>query len=242
MRMGVPPGWKIPEEIKARLSNQSGRQRTMVADGHIVIVLHRVPKPKDHRREGVLFWRRPSGDWECSQGGPGLVKLKHVVDEYHTAILGLERTHARATDAQAWFQILEVVGPLHRAARNLYDALQEARTSIPDLQERHELQGPCDVASDVARAAELLQTDARDALGFHVAKQNEIQAKLSRDLTHAGHRLNGMASVFLPLAALASVFGMNLKHGLESSPVWVFWSVLAGGILLGVAVTSLLRR
>jgi hypothetical protein len=37
--MGVPPNWEIPEEIKARLSNQLGRQRAMVADGHIVMVI-----------------------------------------------------------------------------------------------------------------------------------------------------------------------------------------------------------
>lgn len=133
-----------------------------------------------------------------------------------------------------------MVGPLYRAARNLYDALQEARTSISDTRPSNGLQGPCDVASDVARTPELLQTDARDALDFHIAKQGEIQSTLSRDLAQAGHRLNVMACVFLPLAAIASVFGMNLKHGLEASPVWVFWLVLAGGILLGVTLSGLL--
>jgi hypothetical protein len=232
--MAVPLTWDIPDEIKARLSDQSGRQRTMVAEGHIVMVLHRAPRARDTRRDSSLFWRKPSGDWQCNQGKPGLVKLKQLVDDYNTAIVALEREYGRAYDAEARFKVLELVGPLFRAARNLYDTLQEARKAIPDARQRRELQGPCDVASDVYRAAELLQSDAKNALEFHIAKQGEIQSNLSRDLTQAGHRLNVMASIFLPLAAISGAFGMNLKHGLEWAPIWVFWLVLIGCVFLGV--------
>ncbi len=238
--MSVPPNWEIPEEIKARLSNQSGRQRAMVADGHIVTVLHRVPHKREHKREGVLFWRNPEGDWECNQGRPGFAKLGQLVEDYNVAITAIEKANGRATCADDWFQVLEDVGPLCRAAKNLYDTLQEARKSIPDARQRKELQGPCDLASDVARAAELLQTEARDALEFHIAKQSELQSAISRDQARAGHRLNVMASIFLPLAAIASVLGMNLKHGLEGSPIWVFWAVLAGSILFGFTITGFL--
>ena len=238
--MGVPAGWDIPDEIKTRLSAQSGRQRAMAADGHVVVVLHRVPRPRDPRRDGVLFWHNPGGQWECNQGKPGFAKLKQLVEDYNTAIVALERAYDRAHDTDGWFHVLEAVGPLCRAARNLYDTLQEARTSIDDIQQRNELQGPCDMASDVARAAELLQIDARNALDFQIAKQSEIQSRLSRDRTQASHRLNIMASVFRPLAAIASVFGMNLKNGLEASPVWVFWAVLAVGVMLGITISGLL--
>jgi hypothetical protein len=238
--MIAPPSWEIPDEIRARLSDQSGRQRAMIADGHIVMVLHRVPQPRNHKREGLLFWRKTNGEWAFNQGRPGLVTLKQVVGDYSTAIIALERARGRADNADAWFRILEEVGPLCRAARNLYNVLQEARGAIPDARQRNELQGPCDVASDVARTAELLQADSRDALDFHIAKQGEVQSRLSRNLTRTGQRLNMMACVFLPVAAVASVFGMNLNHGLEGSPVWVFWSVLAGGTLLGIIISGLL--
>jgi len=96
------------------------------------------------------------------------------------------------------------------------------------------------VASEVAWTAELIQLDAGNALEFHIAKQAETQASLSRDLAKASYRLNVMASIFLPLACIASVFGMNLEHGLSHSSVALFWTVLIGGVLLGVAVSGFL--
>lgn len=49
-----------------------------------------------------------------------------------------------------------------------------------------------------------------------------------------------MAAVFLPLTAVASVFGMNLRSGLEESPAWIFWLVLVGGIAAGLFVSEIL--
>ncbi len=92
----------------------------------------------------------------------------------------------------------------------------------------------------VARAAELIQLDASHALEFRIAKQGETQAALSRDLARASHRLNVMASIFLPLACIASVFGMDLEHGLDHNSVPLFWTVLIGGVLLGVAISGFL--
>jgi Mg2+ and Co2+ transporter CorA len=59
-------------------------------------------------------------------------------------------------------------------------------------------------------------------------------------MTRAGHRLNFLAAIFLPLTAVASVFGMSLPSGLENSPTWVFWSVLLFGLLLGIVIRGLL--
>ena len=49
------------------------------------------------------------------------------------------------------------------------------------------------------------------------------------------------------MTAIASLFGMNMRSGLEDSPTWVFWAVFLAGILVGVIVRewvlgNLLRR
>lgn len=62
MKLSYPPGWELPGELKARLSDTLGRQRTMTADGHIVMVLRKAPKARTLEREGALFWRRPDGN------------------------------------------------------------------------------------------------------------------------------------------------------------------------------------
>jgi Mg2+ and Co2+ transporter CorA len=51
-----------------------------------------------------------------------------------------------------------------------------------------------------------------------------------------GHRLNILAAIFFPLTAIASLFGMNLRSGLEASPTWVFWVVFLAGIVVGMVV------
>ncbi len=84
--MKAPPGWDIPLEIRARLGDRSGRQRVFDADGHIVMVLHRVPQPKTHDREGVFFWRTPAGEWHSSSRGQPLGQLKKLIEEYQQAV------------------------------------------------------------------------------------------------------------------------------------------------------------
>jgi Mg2+ and Co2+ transporter CorA len=49
-----------------------------------------------------------------------------------------------------------------------------------------------------------------------------------------------MATIFLPLTAMASVFGMNLKSGLEHAPPWMFWAIMFGSIVAGLLVSELL--
>ena len=45
-----------------------------------------------------------------------------------------------------------------------------------------------------------------------------------------------LVALFLPLTAFASVFGMNLPSGLESSSSALFWVVLFGGLTLGLVL------
>ena len=238
--MKAPPGWDIPIEIRARLGDRSGRQRVIDAAGHIVMVLHRVPQPKTHDREGVFFWRTPAGEWHSSSRGQPLGQLKKLIEDYQQAVDELGVLHDGANSAHAKFKVLERIGPLNRAGRNLADTLLHARDAIDDAERRRDVQVYCDLATDVARACELLQMDAKHALDFYIAQQGEIQAAHSRQLERAGHRLNSVAAIFLPLTAVASVFGMNLRSGLEGLPPWMFWLGLVGSIVSGLTVSEIL--
>jgi hypothetical protein len=40
----VPPSWEVPPQFRERLGERVGRQRAMLADGHLLLVLHRPPK------------------------------------------------------------------------------------------------------------------------------------------------------------------------------------------------------
>ena len=124
---------------------------------------------------------------------------------------------------------------LHRTSRNLLRTLQEAREAIDD----RELINLRDRAGEVERASELVVSEARDGLDFTSAQQAEAQAKVSLQLAREGHKLNTIAAVFLPITALASIFSMTLRSGLERwfSP-WLFWFIVAAGVALGMTMKA----
>ncbi|HIE99786.1 MAG TPA: hypothetical protein EYG03_26990 [Planctomycetes bacterium] len=188
--MKVPPGWDMPREIRARLGDRFGRQREIEADGHLFLVLHKVPAAGTSQREGVFFWRSPTGEWRSTDRGQPRPALQEIVDAYETAVNQLSEKHEFANTAVERFSVLERIGPLNRALRNLADTLQRARDSVDDVAAKHEIQFYADHAGDVARTCELLQADARNSLDFHIARQGEIQAAHSRETERAGHRLN----------------------------------------------------
>jgi Mg2+ and Co2+ transporter CorA len=66
-----------------------------------------------------------------------------------------------------------------------------------------------------------------------MAREAEQQAALSRQALQASHRLKILAALFFPLTAVASLFGMNLAHGLDASSVVIFWLVAVVSIGLG---------
>ena len=70
--------------------------------------------------------------------------------------------------------------------------------------------------------------------GEEAAKASEEQAQSAEQVARAGHRLNILAAMFFPLTALASVFGMNIPHGLEASPHWVSYAMMGAGLFLGL--------
>ena len=43
----IPQGWELPEAIRQRLGKTVGKQRLMEEDGHLLLLLHRAPRPED---------------------------------------------------------------------------------------------------------------------------------------------------------------------------------------------------
>lgn len=236
----IPRDWKLPDTLRSRLGDEGGRQRAMFAEGHLLLVLHEVPKANDPERKARLLWRAPDGTWDSSTLGGGVAGLVKHLGEFARTIDALEDRLQNAQQARDYFGILQHVTPLWRTTRNLANALQEARALVAG---DRELIVARDKAGNLERACELLHADAVHGLDFTIARQGEEMAKASADMARAGHRLNLIAAMFLPLSAVGSVFGMNMISGLENtaSP-WLFWIVLALGVVIGLVMKAMIAQ
>lgn len=234
--MIIPPTWSLPDAIRNRLGQTTyGRQRAIVEEGHLLLVLHKPPGPDDQKREGVLFWRTPSGEWQFSRGGPGTGGLKRHVQGYTEIEERLVKEYESAQDVSRLFDLIEILTPLARAAHNQHLALQAAREAVKNDNFLIEMR---DLAYEIERNFELLLEDARNALHYRTARQAEEQAQLTREALQASHRLNILAALFLPLTAITSVFGMNFSRGLDEHVPGAFWVIIAIGIGLGLVIKS----
>lgn len=226
----------------------------MIDDGHLLVVLHRVPKPGSNVREGVLFWRAPAtapaendaiagqtppAEWRSTAAKDGLPSMRLHLDEYERAINELEKRYETANNARDLFEILEAIAPITRAAKNGGNALQNALDQRPEAVELLPLR---EQAGDFERAAELLQADAKNALDYQIARGNEESARLANEAAKSGQRLNIIAAITLPITALSGVFGMNLPSGLENAPPMLFWGVFGVGAAFGVTLSLVLAR
>ena len=71
--MHFPQDWNIPNAIRLRLgANTTGRQRALVADGYLMLVLHEVPRHGQRERRGAYFFRSPDGQWSSSRESSGI--------------------------------------------------------------------------------------------------------------------------------------------------------------------------
>lgn len=238
----LPHNWTIPDRIRARLGAQAGRQRPMLHEGHLLLVLHDLPKPGDATRQASFFWRAPDGTWKSAgataKGGVGA--LRAHVESFATAAQALEDRVEKATRAADYFAVLQEAAPVLRTARNLHRVLQEAREGCP---EDRDLISIRDQAYEAERTLELVHADAQSGLEFTTARRAEEQAELSEQINRSSHRLNLIAAMFLPITALGGILGMNLEHGFEhANAPWLFWAVVAGAFLLGLLVRSTVDR
>jgi len=200
------------------------------------MVLHTVPQRHLPRQSGVYFWRNPAGEWSHSEQGAGFSALSQLINDYENLVVDLEAANDEAASTKQWFDILDSIGPVCRAARNLHETLVQAREATSNMEFRDQLQPLCDQASEIERSAELLQVDVQNSIHYAMVRQSELQSGFSRAQSVAAHRLNILAAIFLPMATLSSIFGMNLASGLEGTPPAIFWLLTAGGIALGIGI------
>lgn len=232
----VPGVWVLPDAITHRIGATVGRQRAMAAEGHLLLLLHAVPGDQqgvcDTERKGVLVWRDPKGAWRGTERGNGPDLVHRLLEQYDAAIDAVEAESEAADSAHDWFEVIQKVGPLHRAARNLHAALQTARVAMPEVRALIVLR---DVADVVERAAELLSEEVEQGLRFALAQQAEAQAVAAREMNRSAHRLNALMALCLPLTAVSGMFGMNLQMGIKPGP-WAFWVAAATALGLGLYV------
>ena len=61
--MILPDHWNLPPSLRERIGREAGPQRMMLEEGHLLLVLHKLPKAGETQRHGIVFWRSPSGEW-----------------------------------------------------------------------------------------------------------------------------------------------------------------------------------
>lgn len=239
-RSVIPDAWQVPNRIRQRVGAQAGRQRAIVEEGHLLLIVHELPKEDEVERAAKLFWRAPDGTWRATGAGQssGLPVLKRHLESYQQALHQLDGRVDAGKTAQDFFNVLNAATPLQRSTRNLHKALQEAREGVED----RDIITLRDTAGDLERTAELLVGDARNALDFTVAKNAEAQAANGQRAVDAQHRLNLLAALFFPVTAIGSILGMNLRTGLEHASPAVFWVVLAAAFGCGFAIRGSLDK
>ena len=234
----LPATWDLPESIKQRLGEKAGRQRAMLEEGHLLLVLHRPPKKNEPERQGRLFWRKPDGTWLASDLAGGAAALGRHLAEYAELIERYDRQEDNAKSVMDYFGILDGISPLHRSIRNLQATLQDAREKVPGDRDLINFR---DRAYELERTAELLLTDVRNALEFATARKAEEQAAMTQEMSLATHRLNLLAAFFFPIVTLSALFGSNLPHPLERlPPPYAFFALVGIGLVLGAGLLAVL--
>ena len=234
----LPRLWTIPDSIRNRLGREPGPQRAMLEEGHLLIILHQLPQPDEHQRKPALFWRSPEGEWKTNLNGTGLAALNDHLRTYDHKLTELEDAENLASTATEYHTVLEKLAPVLRSSRGLHRSMQQARELVKG---ERELINFRDQAAAIERNSELLLQDAQFGLNFTVARQAEAQAATARQMAATAHRLNLLAALFLPLTALASVFGMEIHSKLPDTQA-NFWLICVCGILLGFVVMSFLGK
>lgn len=231
----IPKTWELPEAIRKRLGATVGKQRLMNEDGHILLLLHQVPRAEDdEKRSAMVVWRNVTGEWKSAPTGGGLAGLEAHVAAYRTAIHDLDEAVETAKTAREYFEIMRRVHPLQRATRSMLEALQSARQALPDESKVISLR---DQAVDLERGIELVAADAKSGMEFTVAEAATHQAQAAEIANQEARRLNRLAAFFLPVATLLAVFGMNPPETIYKDPG--MWGVLAAGLVLGIVVYAL---
>jgi hypothetical protein len=220
----LPEGFDIEAPLQDQLSNRTGTQRFLPGEKEALLIVHEVPEPAVPEREALVFWRRASGEWSGPGGSSGLREIGELLGRYQAVIDDYEAQIDETEEVSRVFGIIRHAGPIARSLRNLAAALDAAVQQSPD---EGVLIGLRDWARETSRAGELLYHDAKLTLDFWQAESAEDHQRAAERLNVIVYRLNLMAGLFLPLLALASLFGMNVEIP-DALQGWFWWIVLVG--------------
>jgi len=215
----------------------------MQSGGHLLLVLHGPPGADPDVRGGRIYWRDPTGKWTPNGSSASQPGVGDLLTSFEKALDQLQAAEDAAKSARDYFDLLNRLNPMVRTARNLHQALQDARDAEPN---DRQLLLWRDRAYSINRSAELLHNDAKNALDFAVAERAEEEAESTRRAEAAGRRLNMLAAFFFPIATLAAIFGMEMHNGLETwdqqhGPLPML-GILGVGLLLGFVLTLFITR
>lgn len=80
MTMQLPANWQLPDEIKRRFGQKgAGKQRAMLADDHLLLVLHKLPQPGSRLRQGISFGATPKGLGNAVRGEKGYPGSRNIL-------------------------------------------------------------------------------------------------------------------------------------------------------------------
>ena len=116
-RAHLPDGWEVPQAFRDRLGVRVGAQRAMIADGHLLLVLHEPPESGETERKSRFFWRQPDGTWSSKGLSTGAQALRKHFDQYAAMLDALDEEEERASNSDHLFAIVRSLAPLHSSAR-----------------------------------------------------------------------------------------------------------------------------
>ncbi|MBT6847133.1 MAG: hypothetical protein HOA14_06915, partial [Planctomycetaceae bacterium] len=87
----IPNDWDVPASFRQRLGTEIGRQRLMVADEQLLLVLHAPPEANDKTRKGRLFWRDVLGEWSSSESSEGIQTIQLHLESFEAVIDELDQ-------------------------------------------------------------------------------------------------------------------------------------------------------
>lgn len=240
-----PPSWALPEELLAQVGEFANRQRALAHEGQLLVILHHPPEQEKTFRRSLILRRERDGRWSAvEESNPGVeadpeIVMCELLNAYRARLDVLDDAINEESTADGLYAVVQALIPLRRALRNLDLTLADAVQRVPP---KRPLIVWREQAHIVAREAELLYEEAEAAIAFHSANET-VQSRASQEaMERAAHRLNLVVALFLPLTAIASVFGMNLASGLETASKSLFWTFLAVGLALGAIMAVLLTR
>jgi len=235
-QLSLPEHFNLEPRLREQLSGRPGHQRCVEGEGELLLVVHEVPEPGIPERRAHYFWKRTDNSWAQSKG-QGLSELEELLDRYTSTIDKHEEMLDESDTTAQLFPILRHSGPLSRSIRNMVGALEQVLAIDGDDRAVIALR---DRARELERAADLLHNEGRMALDFLLAEQAEAQARSTERLNRIAYRLNLLAGFFLPLVALAGLFGMNVDLPDFIRPM--FWVILFGGLAFGLGLVYLVAR